>query len=181
MRELLAIPEVERRHEIVAGELVPKAQPSGRHGRAQAKVVGHVDGYHRARPGPRGPGGWHFATEVEVELETHEVYRPDVSGWRRENLPELPAEIPIRTRPDWVCEVLSPSNATNDTVKKLRGYHRAGVPHYWIVDPSEETLTVLRWAPEGYLLTQRAERGDVGHAEPFDAHALAIGALFGDD
>ena len=42
--------------------------------------------------------------------------------------------------PDWICEVLSESNPANDEIRKLRRYHQAGVPHYWIIDPVSETL-----------------------------------------
>ena len=64
-----------------------------------------------------------------MELGEHDVYRPDVAGWRRERLPELPAEAVVAVRPDWVCEILSPSNTRNDLLKKLRIYQRSGVPH----------------------------------------------------
>lgn len=34
-----------------------------------------------------------------------------------------------------VVEVTSPTNRSNDTVTKLERYARAGIMHYWIVDP----------------------------------------------
>jgi Uma2 family endonuclease len=179
--DLLAIPEDERFHEIVGGELTRKAMPSGPHGRAQRALGGRVGEAYDARPGGKRPGGWWIVTEVEIELEPSEVYRPDVLGWRRERLPQLPETSPIGVRPDWVCEVLSPSNARNDRVKKMRVYHRAGVPHYWLVDPREETLSVFRWTPDGYLLALTVERGDRVRAEPFDAVDLSVEALFGED
>jgi len=83
-------------------------------------------------------------TEVEVSCGPHEIYRHDHVGFRRERLPERPTGRPIEQRPDWACEILSPSNASNDTVRKLRTLHRAGVPHYWLMDPERLTLTVLR-------------------------------------
>jgi Uma2 family endonuclease len=55
------------------------------------------------------------------------------------------------------------------------------VPHCWIVDPRDESLTVLRWTPEGYLEVLVAERGERVRAEPFVAVEWAVGALFGDD
>ncbi len=103
-----------------------------------------------------------------------------MSGWLRERLPELPRESPIEVPPDWVCEVLSRSNASNDTVKKLRVYHQHQVPHYWIVDPDEETLAVYRWMADGYLLVRNAERGDRVRAEPFGDVEIDVGALFDD-
>jgi Uma2 family endonuclease len=179
--DLLAIPEPERFHEVVDGELVRKAAPSGPHGRAQSRVVTKIGGPYDRRPGGRAPGGWWIVVEVEVELEAYEVYRPDVVGWRRERLPQLPSATPITLRPDWVCEVLSESNASNDLVKKMRGYHRAGVPHYWVVDPREETLTVYRWTAEGFLLALAADRRERVRAEPFEEVELFIGSLFGED
>ncbi|WP_438042926.1 Uma2 family endonuclease [Sorangium sp. So ce128] len=179
--DLLAIPERERFHEVIGGELVRKAMPSGPHGRAQLRIGSRISGPYDRRPGGRWPGGLWFATEVEVELETHEVYRPDVTGWLRERLPELPREVPLRVRPDWVCEVLSPSNSRNDLFKKLRTYQRCKVPRYWIVDPETETLMVYRWTTEGYLLVLAAEREDRVRPEPFDAIVLKVGTLFDDD
>jgi Uma2 family endonuclease len=96
-------------------------------------------------------------------------------------MPERPRGRPIRVRPEWVCEVLSTSNAATDLVSKLDVYRRVGVPHYWIVDPATETLTVHRWTPDGYLIALRATRADVVRAEPFDAVELAVGRLFGDE
>ncbi len=107
--------------------------------------------------------------------------RPDVVGWRRERAPERPTGAPVRITPDWVCEVLSPSNANVDTVKKLRVHQGAAVPHYWIVDPRDATLTVMRWSSPGYSRVLRAERGETVRPEPFDAIELAVGTLFGED
>src|SRR5690349_9228426 len=87
--DLLAIPEDERFHEIIGGELVRKAMPSARHGGAQAGLTGRLSGPYSRRPGGRYPGGWRFMTETEVRFDDSEIYRPDVAGWRRERMPEL--------------------------------------------------------------------------------------------
>ncbi|WXB14616.1 Uma2 family endonuclease [Pendulispora albinea] len=179
--DLAAIPQDQRYHEIIDGEIVRKAQASYEHGDAQSWLVATLKPPFARRPGGPGPGGWWIATEVDVELELHQVYRPDVVGWRRERVPERPTGVPIRIRPDWVCEVLSPNNTRNDTVRKMRGYYRAAIPHYWLVDPMAETLTVYRWNAEAYMLVLTAERGERVRAEPFDAIELDVGLLFGDD
>jgi Uma2 family endonuclease len=176
-----AIPESQRFHELIAGDLIQKAAPSGEHGGAQAAVVGALGPPFQRKPGGRGPGGWWIATEVEVLLETGDVVRPDIVGWRRENSPERPAGMPVKLRPDWICEIVSPSNATDDTVKKLRLYQQVNIPYYWIVDPREATLTVMRWSADGFVTRMRAERHEVVRAEPFQAIELAVGTLFGDD
>ena len=177
--DLLAIPEAVRHHEVIDGVLVEKEAASGRHGGAQLRLGAHLDPYNR-RPGGRGPGGWWFATEVEILFEDTQVFRPDVAGWRRERLAELPAEVPITIRPDWIAEVLS-KNKRNDLIKKKRVYQRHGVGHYWIVDPVEETLAVYRWHVDGYVEVLIAERSETVRAEPFDELDLQVGVLFGDD
>jgi Uma2 family endonuclease len=176
-----AIPEGERCHELVGGELIQKAAPSGEHGDAQAGVVGALRPAFQRKSGSGGPGGWWIATEVEVQLSAHEIVRPDVLGWRRERCPERPTGVPVLAIPDWICEVVSPSNAKDDTVKKLRLYQRVPISHYWIVDPRDATLTVMRWSPDGYVTLLRADRGEVVRAEPFETVELDVGTLFGDD
>ena len=175
--DLLAIPEPERFHEILDGELVKKSMPTIRHGRAQFELSGLLRGPYSRRSGRGGPGGWVFANEVEIILNDVQVVRPDVCGWRRERLTALPDELPISVRPDWVCEILSPSNPENDLLKKVIIYQRAQVPHYWIIDPVAEALIVYRWTPDGFLLVSTASGEERVRPEPFDAIELSLHAL----
>lgn len=171
----------EERYELVDGELAPKEAGSGRHGGAQTRL-GRTLGPYDRRPGgpPERPGGWWFITEALVDFGQEQVRRPDIAGWKRERLPRLPADVPITVIPDWICEVLS-TNRSNDLVKKKRLYHQRQVPHYWIVDPDAETLTVHRWTADGYTEVLAAERHERVRPEPFDAIELIVGVLFGDD
>jgi Uma2 family endonuclease len=181
IEDFLAIPEDERFHELIGGEIIEKAAPSGEHGDAQAGIVAIVRAPFQRGSGQGGPGGWWIQTEVEVQLATGDIVRPDVVGWRRDRCPERPTGTVVSTRPDWMCEVVSPSNASNDTVKKMRLYHQVAIPHYWLVDPRAATLTVMRWSADGYIAVLTAERGESVRAEPFDAVELFVGTLFGDD
>jgi Uma2 family endonuclease len=180
LEDLLAIPGEERRHEIIDGELVEKGAATGEHGGAQADLVTTLNSRFGRRPGGRWPGGWWFATEVEILFPREQVFRPDVVAWRRERVPERPTGTPITILPDWVCEILS-TNRSNDLIKKKRTYHQCQIPHYWIIDPAEETLAVHRWGPDGYIEVLAAQRGERVRAEPFDAVELHVGVLFGDD
>jgi Uma2 family endonuclease len=181
LADLLAIPEDERFHEIIDGELIRKASPSGEHGDAQSAIGVLIRGPFGRRSSGNLPGGWWIVTDVEIELAPTHIYRPDVIGWRRDHVPARPTGTPINILPDWICEVLSPSNPGTDRVKKLNHYHQFQVPHYWIVDPMEESLSVFRWTAEGYLLVLAADRDARVHAEPFEAIELPVGALFGQE
>ncbi|MEO8798370.1 MAG: hypothetical protein ABI551_10825, partial [Polyangiaceae bacterium] len=97
---LLAIPEERRFHEVIGGALIEKASPSFEHGDAQSSVVARIKPpFHRSGGDP--PEGWWIATEVEIELASEDVYRPDVVGWRRSRVAERPSGTPVRIRPDW--------------------------------------------------------------------------------
>lgn len=163
--------------EVIDGVVVEKAAPSFEHGDAQSALVGVFKGPYQHGRG--GPGGWWMATEVEIELQETEVYRPDVVGWRKVRVPDRPRGRPIRVRPDFVAEVLSSSNTSNDLGKKLFAYFRAGVPNYWIVDPERETLTVYRVGPDGYVLLASAGKDETVRAEPFEEVELPVALLFG--
>jgi Uma2 family endonuclease len=178
--DLLAIPEAERRHEIIDGQLVEKGAASGEHGGAQADLVTALNTRFGRRPGGRWPGGWWFATEVEILFRRDQVFRPDIVGWRRERVPERPSGVPVSILPDWICEILS-TNRRNDLIKKKRVYHEHKVPHYWILDPGEETLSVQRYGPDGYIEVLAAQRGERVRAEPFQAVELDVGVFFGDE
>ncbi len=181
LADLLAIPEGERRHEVIDGEVMPKEAATPRHGAAQLAVGGSLRAPFSRKPGgPNGPGGWWFATDIEVTFAPQQIFRPDVLGWRRERVPVLPDDFATSVVPDWVCEILS-TNRSADLVKKFRAYHEARVAHYWVLDPLNSTLTVYRWNEGGYLVSQLAERGEKVRPEPFDALEFEVAVFFGDD
>ena len=175
--DLTVLPE-DVRAEVIHGAIVEKASPSVEHGASQTASGAVLVRRFQRGPGGRWPGGWWFGSEIEVEYETHEIYLHDLVGWRRDRVPRLPTGRPARIRPDWVYELLSPSNAKRDQIDKFQVLHRNGVPHYWIADPLERTLIVHRWEPRGYLVILTAAAGDVVRAEPFDAVELRVSTLF---
>ncbi|MDP1823352.1 MAG: Uma2 family endonuclease [Archangium sp.] len=181
IEEWLAQPP-ERRLELIDGEFIEKALPDFPHGMSQASVLSALHPLFNRKPGGAGPGGggWWIVSEVDIQLGAN-GYRPDVAGWRRERLAEPPQTRPVIIRPDWICEVLSASNRHNDTIRKLRRYHEAGVPHYWLLDPETGTLNVFRHEPLGYLSVLVADRHQLVRAEPFDAVEVRVGVLLGED
>ena len=167
------------RLELVNGEFVEKAAPSFDHGSVQFRIGSQLGPPFGLRPGGRLPGGWWFGSEVDLQLGSN-VFRPDLSGWRRERVPSMPKERPLTVRPDWICEIISESNAAHDRVIKLRAYQQAGVPHYWIIDPIEKTLVVMRHTEGGYLNVLAATAKDVVRPEPFEVMEFLVGAFFDD-
>ncbi len=44
--------------------------------------------------------------------------------------------------PDFIIEIVSPGNPSDDYIRKLYYYKHYGVREYWIVDPRRKTITV---------------------------------------
>jgi Uma2 family endonuclease len=161
--------------ELIGGELYVSPRPSSRHALA-ATVLGAelVGPFGR---GKQGPGGWLLLHEPELHLG-QDVLVPDIAGWRREWMPEMPDTVGFTLAPDWVCEVLSPSTAALDRGRKLRVYARDGVKHVWLVDPEVQVLEVYRLEGRQWLLLDTHVGAVSVRAEPFKARTLELGALW---
>jgi Uma2 family endonuclease len=164
--------------EVVDGELSLQPRPAKPHANA-ATVLGEELGP-PFRRGRGGPGGWLLLDEPELHLG-EDVLVPDLAGWRRERMPVLDASEPYFTLPpDWICEVLSPATMRFDRLRKMPVYARAAVAHAWLVDPMARTLEVFRREGTHWLWIGGYEGDAIVRAEPFEAFALELGALWAD-
>ena len=172
--ELLALPS-NVVGEILSGELHASPRPAARHAVA-ASSLGEELGP-PFRRGRGGPGGWVLLDEPEIHLGG-DVVVPDLAGWRRERLPEVPDTPFLELSPDWVCEVLSPSTSRIDRVLKRGIYAREAVSYFWIVDPAAKTLEVERLDGDSYRIVLAASEDEKVRAEPFDAIELDLALLW---
>lgn len=166
------------RAEILGGQIVTSPAPLPRHSKSQGALRSFVGRPYDDDDGHGGPGGWWIFVEVDVELGPHDVVRPDLSGWRRERLPDPSNERPIRMAPDWVCEVLSPSTLAVDRNQKRALYHRHGIGHYWIVDPEARLVEVFSHADAGWTLVGTYGDDETVAMPPFVEVEVPIGRLF---
>jgi Uma2 family endonuclease len=163
--------------EIVDEELVASPRPTAREARVAFMLGVELGERWDARRG--GSGRWCFLRAPELHLG-HDVLVPDLAGWRRERLAELPglSEPLLQLAPDWVCEVLSPSTAGLDRTRKLPAYARAGVSHAWLVDPIAHTLEIFQRVKRGWLLVASHQGEAIVRAEPFPGLALELLSLW---
>lgn len=61
--------------------------------------------------------------------------------------------------PDLAIEIVSPESVERDYKKKRKQYQDAGVPEYWIIDPAEECVTILRLGKGGKFREAVRKRG----------------------
>jgi Uma2 family endonuclease len=137
--------------------------------------------------GEGGPGGWWILDEPELHFPDPdpeepgdiEALVPDIGGWRRARMPELPETAYFTLAPDWVCEVLSKSTESVDRDEKMPIYAREGVAHAWLIDPLArrlEAYTLIhgrRWSrPEVHEGAARVR------LPPFEAIELDLSVLW---
>jgi Uma2 family endonuclease len=161
--------------EVIRGALITQPRPAARH--AHAASVLEIDlgaPFHRGRG---GPGGWIILVEPELHLDGN-ILVPDLAGWRRTRMPELPDVAAFDLAPDWVCEVVSPSTEAIDRTDKLPIYAASGVAHAWIVNPLAQTLEAYKRDAERWVLLGTFRDAALVRAEPFDAVELELGALW---
>ena len=79
---------------------------------------------------------------------------------------------------DLVVEVVSPDDPDRDRVVKRADYAEAGIPEYWIVDPRNETITILTLAGDIYVERGAFSRGDTATSRLLDGFAVDVTALF---
>lgn len=175
--DLLALPE-DVRAEIIAGEVRTAPGPLPKHSRAVRALGSYIGRPFDDDDGRGGPGGWWILVEVDVRLSEHDIVRPDLAGWRRERLPEPWDTRPIDVVPDWICEVISPSNAAYDRVTKAELYARSSVPHLWLVDPSQRVLESFVLSGEVWLRVGSYDDSAKARIKPFEEVELEVGALF---
>jgi Uma2 family endonuclease len=162
--------------ELIQGVLYTMARPRPRHQRASGRIFSDVEGRFDHKGGPQG---WWILTEPGVAFPSLDVSEivPDIAGWRRERLPELP-EGRIDVVPDWVCEVLSPTTRSHDQRIKRPLYAQAGVKWMWVVDVDAKTLVVSRNEGGRWLELGVFGDEDVMHAEPFEELPMELRDLW---
>ena len=161
--------------EIIDGTLHTHPRPAPAHTVASSVLGGELGPpFHR---GHDGPGGWWVLDEPELHLG-EDVLVPDLAGWRRKRMPELPGTAYFTLAPDWVCEVLSSSTRKVDLHEKRPVYAREGVSHLWLIDPTDRALEAFELHDGQWLLIASAKDDEPVSIRPFDAITFSLGDLW---
>lgn len=123
------------RFELLDGLLVKEPSANVPHQRVSRRLQRMLEDYFWVAD----PEGEVFDAPLDLTLGKHSVVQPDlfyVSGQQK----ELVKHTRIDGAPVLAVEILSPSGGRKDRLQKMRIYQRAGILHYWIVDPENKTM-----------------------------------------
>ncbi len=161
--------------EILGGELVTHHRPAPKHARAASVLGARLLSNFDTLPDGES-GGWWILDEPECHLGK-DIVVPDIAGWRKTTMAELPESAWFDICPDWVFEVISPATARHDRGVKRDIYARVGVGHYWIVDPIEKFIEVIELQNQHWVLLQTAFDSQVVGLSPFEKMSFDLSAI----
>lgn len=131
-----AYPESER-IEVFDGIIYDMASPSQEHQTILTELLVTIRNYIKSKGGNCSV----FPAPFDVKLSNKPltIVQPDIMIVCDKN--KLDGKR-CNGAPDFIIEIVSPSNAADDYIKKLYHYKNAGVREYWIVDPRRKSVTV---------------------------------------
>ena len=83
-------------------------------------------------------------TGFKIERDPDTVRAPDAAFVARDRLGRLPDEGYAELAPDWVAEILSPSDRPGEVLEKVGQWLNAGVRLVWVLDPVRPHARIYR-------------------------------------
>ncbi len=164
------MPETKPHYELIEGELKRKMPTRRGHTHVIAMLIYFLMtwGYEK---------GWIFNGKgTGTRIDDDNGFVPDLVGFAPGT--QLDFDAVYDDPPFLICEVLSRSTAANDRDIKKRGYVRAGIEIYLIVDVDNQTVEVYRLNGETYGDPEILGGDDVWQPREFDGLQLELAKLW---
>lgn len=126
------------RAELIEGQIYYMSAPNRIHQEVLNSINNTIYNYIRSKNGNCKVYPAPFAVKL-FQDNNKTVVEPDISVICD---PNKLTDRGCSGAPDWIIEIVSPSNSSHDYVRKLNLYMDAGVTEYWIVNPMEKSVYV---------------------------------------
>ncbi len=160
------------RLELVNGEVAVSPSLRPRHSRVGARLtrilLNHIIDHDLGE----------LLGDLDTVLGEHDVRRPDLAYFAKERVGLIRPDSAVESPPDLCIEIISPSSGTIDRTDKFRQYAKAGVPHYWIVDPLARSFEGFRSSSGRYRPCGGGSGAAVIKLEPFPDLEISLGELW---
>lgn len=161
------------RYEILDGMLVKDPSPGVAHQRVVRRLLRILEGFFSKYD----PQGEIFIGPLDVTFEDSSVLQPDLFYVSGEQI-KIVKETRIDGAPVLVIEVISLSSSRKDRMQKRRIYQKAGVQHYWLINPEEKTLECFALREGAYFLAATGMDEDVVEYPGFPGLSVDLKALW---
>ncbi len=113
-----------------------------------------------------------------VRLPGHPVpLEPDIFFIKKERLDIIGKQY-VEGVPDFIIEILSPSNANYDRETKFNLYQQVGVPEYWLVNYEAKTVECFNLVEDSYISSGSYSGNDIATSVQISGFEVKIDLLF---
>lgn len=148
------------RAEIIYGDLYMMSAPLRIHQDVLRELLLQIGNFLSDKPCRVYPAPFDvrlFEREDDTSNRVDTVVQPDISVICDKNKLDNQG---CKGAPDFIIEILSPSNERHDIFIKLNLYNRAKVREYWIADPKNGLVTVYLLEDDKFVLSEVYTRKD---------------------
>jgi len=164
----------DRRYELVNGRLEELVAPRPAHSWVTFRFAVVMGPLTEAID----PGGY-WGAELDVPTLPLHGRRPDLVYYASADLDRVDLHHNrVLGAPTLVVEILSPDDEIRDLVVKREEYARAGIAHYWILDPQRRTALTLVLRKGQYEVAGEFSGMDAFTSELFPGLAVPLTRLF---
>lgn len=179
--DYLAMPETNKRYEIIDGELIMTPSPTGEHQWISGNLYRALHSFVMSHN-----LGVVLYAPLDILITRHPSLRtrqPDILYLSGERLGAMGWQAirhisPLEIAPDMVIEIISPGSTRRDMEEKVIDYKRIGVRECWLVSPEAQTVEVLKPSPEGIKLLDIFGSGMTIRSEVLEGSMLPVDDIF---
>ncbi len=121
-------------------------------------------------------GGTVFYSPLRLRIREGKFREPDLMAARDANDARLQNAYWLGA--DLVVEVVSEDDPQRDIITKRADYAEGGIPEYWIVNPLDETITVLKLEGAQYTEHGVFRRGDRARSALMEGLVVGVDGVF---
>ena len=162
------------RYEIIYGEAYAMAAPNAYHQSILMELARQFANYFVDKPCKVYPAPYDVRLFYEEDESDDTVVQPDISIVCN---PAKRGEEACHGAPDFIAEILSPSNTAIEMERKFHLYRESGVREYWVLDPKHKTLYayVLN---NGTIFPRAYRSSDTAAVEIFPGLSIDLNTVF---
>ncbi len=156
--------------ELDHGNVEVLEMPTKSHQRIATFLHGLLETYAAAHG-----GGEAVIAPYPVRLWEDKIREPDVVFCKAAHIDRMGED--FADGADLVVEVLS-DDRRRDLETKRREYARAGIPEYWIIDPAEKRVVVLKLEAGDYAVFANVGLGERARSASLEGFGIAVDEVF---
>jgi Uma2 family endonuclease len=158
------------RYELIYGTAYAMSGPSLYHQSILGELLVQIGAFLRDRPCRVYPAPLDVRLFYEDDENDDTVVQPDlvIICDEKKRGPEG-----CRGAPDFVAEILSPSNTASEMERKFELYRQAGVREYWVIDPQNKMIHAHGFS-RGQIVSRFYSVSDTAPIEIFASSAQGL-------